>query len=78
MALGEGTGAMNFKTAFWLTWFGIACVAAGGALATTTGPWSPEATPGCRVVDGTPTYSAGALVAVTCNTSGQLRVTTTP
>lgn len=69
---------MSYKHAFVLSWVLVGVFVAGYAAAVTTGPWSPEALPGCRVVDGTPTYSAGALVAVTCNTSGQLRVTTTP
>lgn len=68
---------MTAKTALWLSWVFFAGFAAGSAAwAVTTGPWSPDALPGCRVVDGTPTYTAGLLVAVTCNTSGQLRVTT--
>ncbi len=67
---------MTYKHALWLTWFAIACGAAGFALATTTGPWSPGELPGCRIVDATPTYPAGALVAQTCNVNGQLRVTT--
>lgn len=67
---------MNAKIALWLTWAGIVGFAAGTAYAVTTGPWSPSGLPGCRVVDGTPTYSAGALVGVTCDTSGKLRVTT--
>ena len=67
---------MTYKYALWLTWFAIVCGSAGYALAVTTGPWSPGELPGCRVVDGTPPYRAGGLVALTCNTSGQLRVTT--
>ena len=67
---------MTAKFALWLTWVAIVFGVAGYALATTTGPWSPSDLPGCRVVDATPTYNAGALVAQTCNTSGQLRVTT--
>ena len=69
---------MTYKQALVLTWVGFGVFAAGYALATTTGPWSPNDLPGCRIVDATPSYSAGQLVAVTCNTSGQLRVTTTP
>lgn len=69
---------MSYKQALLLTWV-MLCVFTGGyAAAVTVGPWSPSGTPGCRVVDSTPTYVAGALVAQTCNTSGQLRVTTTP
>jgi len=67
---------MTYKLALWATWIGIVAFAAGAAFAVTTGPWSPSNTPGCRVVDSTPTYAAGLLVAQTCNTSGQLRVTT--
>ncbi len=67
---------MTYKAAFLLTWVGFGVFGAGYALAVTTGPWSPSNTPGCRVVDSTPTYTAGQLVAQTCNTSGQLRVTT--
>lgn len=67
---------MNAKIALWLSWALFVGLAAGGAFAVTTGPWSPNGLPGCRVVDGTPTYTAGQLVAVTCNTSGQVRVTT--
>lgn len=69
---------MTFKTAFFATWIGLGVFAAGFAVASTTGPWSPNILPGCRIVDATPTYAAGQLVAATCNTSGQLRVTTTP
>lgn len=69
---------MSYKAAFLLSWVLFGIFAAGYAVATTTGPWSPGDLPGCRVVDATPTYVAGALVAQTCNTSGQLRVTTTP
>jgi hypothetical protein len=69
---------MNYRTAFLLSWAALGVFAAGMAVAVTTGPWSPDTTPGCRIVDSTPSYSAGQLVAVTCNTSGQLRVTTTP
>lgn len=68
---------MNAKIALWLSWAFFLGIAVGGsAYAVTTGPWSPQTLPGCRVVDATPTYTAGQLVAVTCNTSGQLRVTT--
>lgn len=67
---------MTYKQAFLLTWVGFGVFAAGFAVASTIGPWSPSNTPGCMVVDATPTYSAGQSVAQTCNTSGQLRVTT--
>lgn len=68
---------MNVKIALWLSWAFFAGVfGTAAAWAVTTGPWSPNNTPGCRVVDSTPTYTAGQLVAVTYNTSGQLRVTT--
>ena len=67
---------MTMKLALFLSWMFFAGLIAGAAFAVTTGPWSPGTLPGCRVVDGTPTYTAGALVAATCNTSGQLRVTT--
>ncbi len=67
---------MTCKHALWLTWFALACASAGFALAATTGPWSPGVLNGCRIVDATPTYPAGALVAQTCNVNGQLRVTT--
>ncbi len=69
---------MTTKIALWLSWALFAGFIGGSAFAVTTGPWSPSNTLGCRVVDSTPTYAAGALVAATCNTSGQLRVTTTP
>lgn len=69
---------MTYKQALVLTWIGLGVFAAGFAVASTTGPWSPESLPGCRIVDATPSYAAGQLVALTCNTSGQLRVTTTP
>lgn len=67
---------MNAKIALWLSWALFVGLFAGAAAAVTTGPWSPSGLAGCRVVDGTPTYSAGQLVGVTCNTSGQVRVTT--
>lgn len=67
---------MSYKAAFLLSWVLFGAFAAGYAVASTVGPWSPAGLPGCRVVDATPTYAAGALVALTCNTSGQLRVTT--
>lgn len=67
---------MNTKIALWLTWAGLGLFADGFAVAQTLGPWSPGELPGCRIVSGTPTYVAGQLVAVTCNTSGQLRMTT--
>ncbi len=69
---------MTYKQAFVLTWVAFGVFTAGFALATTTGPWSPGIVNGCMIVDATPTYSAGQTVAQTCNTSGQLRVTTTP
>lgn len=69
---------MSYKTALLATWIALGTFAAGYALASTVGPWSPGNMPGCIVVDATPTYAAGTRVAQTCNTSGQLRVTTTP
>lgn len=65
------------KTALWLTWLAIGSFFVGYALAVTTGPWSPSSTPGCRVVDAVPSYSAGQLVAQTCDTAGRLRVLNT-
>jgi len=65
---------MSTKIALWLSWALFVGLAAGYAYAVTTGPWSPNTLVGCRVVDSTPTYSAGALVAQTCDTAGKLRV----
>lgn len=69
---------MTYKQALVLTWTGLGVFVAGYAAATTTGPWSPGIVNGCMIVDATPTYSAGQTVSQTCNTSGQLRVTTIP
>lgn len=69
---------MNAKIALWLTWAGIAGFAAGTAWAVTTGPWSPNNTPGCRIVDASPTYTAGQLVALTCDVNGKLRTGGSP
>lgn len=66
---------MTYKHALWLTWFALAAGAVGFATAQVVAPSSIE---GCVVVGAAPTYTALQRVAVTCNTQGQLRVTTTP
>lgn len=65
---------MTAKLALFLTWAGVAGLIAGFALAQR----APSETMGCIVVGSAPTYTAGQLVSVTCNTSGQLRMSTTP
>jgi len=65
---------MTTKLALWLTWAGIVGGIAGWAIAQP----APGIVQGCTVVGSAPTYTAGQLVAVTCNTAGQLRMSTTP
>jgi hypothetical protein len=66
---------MTTRLALILTWlsFGVAAII-GYALAQP----APGTLSGCLVVGSAPTYTAGQIVSVTCNTSGQLRMSTTP
>jgi hypothetical protein len=67
---------MTPKLALALTWFSFAVAAAiGYAVAQQT---VPDSVNGCIVVSGAPTLSAGVRTVLTCNTSGQLRMSTTP
>jgi len=63
------------KLALFLTWAGIIGGIAGFAIAQVQ---SPGVAQGCNVVGAAPTYTAGQYVTVTCNTAGQLRMSTTP
>jgi len=63
------------KYALWLTWVGMVAAVVSYAVAQQT---VPQAVNGCVVVGSAPTLSAGTQTVFTCNTSGQLRMSTTP
>lgn len=66
---------MNTKTALWLTWAVIITGYVGYAVAQQRQPSNVN---GCIVVGSAPTLTAGTSTVFTCNTSGQLRMSTTP
>jgi hypothetical protein len=66
---------MTPKLALLLTWTALVAGIVSYAVAQQT---SPNAIDGCVVVSVAPTYTAAQRVAFTCNTSGQLRMSTTP
>jgi hypothetical protein len=67
---------MTPKLALALTWMSFAAAAAiGYAVAQQTAPSEIQ---GCIVVGSAPTLTAGVRTTFTCNTSGQLRMSTTP
>ena len=63
------------RYALLLTWVALI---AGFVSYATAQLYAPNAVNGCIVVSIAPTYTAGERVAFTCNTSGQLRMSTTP
>jgi hypothetical protein len=66
---------MTTKLALALTWISFVVAGMiGYAVAQRPG----ELLTACTIVSGAPTYTAGQQVALTCNTSGQLRMSTTP
>jgi hypothetical protein len=58
----------------------VSIIAAGVAMGLAqTGFYAPDHMPGCIVTTtAAPSYTAGQHVMQSCNTAGQLRVTTTP
>ena len=66
---------MSPKTALMMTWVALIAGIVSYAVAQQT---APNEIQGCIVVGSAPTYTAAQRVAFTCNTSGQLRMSTTP
>lgn len=66
---------MTPKLALLLTWVALVAGITSYAVAQLV---APNAVNGCVVVGSAPTYTALERVAFTCNTSGQLRMSTTP
>jgi hypothetical protein len=66
---------MTFKRALLLTWVALVAGIVSYAVAQQS---APNEINGCIVVGLAPTYTAGQRVTFTCNTSGQLRMSTTP
>jgi len=65
---------MNAKLALFLTWFGLAALAAGYAIAASN--QAPSQFPGCVYNSAPPTLSEGQRAVLTCDSTGKLRVTT--
>lgn len=65
------------KFALWATWV---VLISGFVSYATAQLFAPNQIDGCVVLAATPSpaYTAGQRVALTCNTAGQLRTTTTP
>jgi hypothetical protein len=66
---------MTFKYALMATWIALIAGIVSYAVAQQS---APNYINGCVVVGSAPTYTAAQRVAFTCNTSGQLRMSTTP
>jgi hypothetical protein len=67
---------MTPKIALALTWFSF--IVAGMIGYASAQLSTPSLVTGCVVVGAAPTYTAAQVVALTCNTAGQLRMSTTP
>jgi hypothetical protein len=66
---------MSPRLALLLTWTALVAGIVSYAVAQQSAPAEIQ---GCVVVSAAPTYTAGQRVVFTCNTSGQLRMSTTP
>jgi len=66
---------MTPKLALALTWLSFTLA---GLIGYALAQRNPDVIQGCVVVGSAPTYTAGQIVSVTCNTSGQVRMSTTP
>lgn len=66
---------MTYKLALWFTWMGIASWIGGYATAQQT---QPNVIPGCQFNTVAPSLANGQTAILQCDSTGRLKVTTTP